>query len=197
MVSDNPSPEPAAASAAIEDHRAYLMRYALLQLRNQTAAEDVVQETLLAALEGSARFSGKSALRTWLTGILKHKIVDLLRRQAREQPLTRGDGDEAHGETEALEILFHQDGHWDHFPRDWGAPDQAFENKQFWAVFEECARNMPARTARAFMMREVMDLTTEEICKELGITATNCWVMLHRARLSFRECLETRWFARA
>ena len=99
----------------IEQHRGYLMRYALLQLRNRTAAEDAVQETLLAAVEGAARFSGKSSV----------------------------------------------------------------------------------KTARVFVMREVMELSTEEICKELGITATNCWVMLHRTRLSLRECLESKWFGKS
>lgn len=193
----NPGSTRAADASEIEQHRGYLLRYALLQLRNQTAAEDVVQETLLAALEGGARFAGRSALRTWLTGILKHKIVDQLRRQAREQPYARDDGGEAQSDTEAIEALFHQNGHWQQFPRDWGSPDHTFENKEFWAVFERCAQNMPPRTARVFMMREVMDLTTEEICKELGITATNCWVMLHRARLSLRQCLETTWFGRA
>lgn len=180
----------------LEQHRSYLLRYALLQLRNRTTAEDVVQETLLAALEGGTRFSGRSALRTWLTGILKHKIVDQLRRQAREQPYARDGGDESQSETEAIEALFQEDGHWQRFPRDWGSPERAFENKAFWAAFEQCARNMPQRTARVFVLREVMDLSTEEICKELGITATNCWVMLHRARLAFRECLETNWFGK-
>jgi RNA polymerase sigma-70 factor (ECF subfamily) len=194
MHADN---APATDMAGIEQHRSYLLRYALLQLRNPTAAEDAVQETLLAALEGGARFAGKSALRTWLTGILKHKIVDQLRRQTREQPYANDGGDEASSETEAIEELFHRDGHWQQFPRDWGSPDRAYENSEFWAAFEKCAQGLPQRTARVFMMREVMDLSTEEICKELNITATNCWVMLHRARLAFRECLETNWFGKA
>jgi RNA polymerase sigma-70 factor (ECF subfamily) len=196
MADANPPNVPAQAldPAAIEPHRSYLMRFALLQLRDQTAAEDLVQETLLAAVEGSAKFSGKSSVKTWLTGILKHKIVDHLRRRAREQPLSR-DGDDAdRSEADTLDALFAEDGHWRNFPRDWGDPHRSLENKKFWEVFEMCSRLMPARTARVFVMREVMELTTEEICKELGITATNCWVMLHRARLSLRECLELKWF---
>ena len=180
----------------IEQYRGYLIRYALLQLRDQTAAEDAVQETLLAAVEGGGRFSGKSSVKTWLTGILKHKIIDHLRRQSRETPLAASD-DPERSEAEAIDALFAADGHWRDFPRSWDDPDQSLENKNFWEVFEMCAGLMPVKTARAFVMREVMELSTEEICKELGITATNCWVMLHRARLSLRECLELKWFGKS
>lgn len=180
--------------AAIERERTYLLRYAQLQLRNPAQAEDVVQETLLAAIEGAARFSGKSSLRTWLTGILKHKIIDHLRRSAREQPLT-GAGDDR-PEAEAVDALFAKDGHWREMPAQWGNPDTALENSRFWAAFEMCVQRLPERTARVFMMREIMDMQTEEICKELNITATNCWVMLHRARLTLRECLELQWFGK-
>jgi len=196
----NNNPPNAGASrvtpSAIEQFRGYLMRYALLQLRDPTAAEDVVQETLLAAVEGSDRFSGKSAIKTWLTGILKHKIIDQMRRQSREQPLIQDD-DDGRSETDVVDALFRVDGHWQNAPVNWGDPGKALENKKFWEIFEMCAKLMPVKTARVFMMREVMELSTDEICKELGITATNCWVMLHRARLSLRECLESRWFGKA
>ena len=178
----------------LQQCRPYLLRYALLQLRDQDLAEDAVQETLLAALEGNARFTGKSSPRTWLTGILKHKIIDILRRKSREQPLISSDDE---SETDAVDALFKDDGHWRQFPSDWGNPEKSLEDKKFRAVFELCSRLMPARTARAFMMRELMELTTEDICKELDITPTNLWVMLHRARLSLRECLEIKWFGGA
>ncbi len=172
-------------------YRPYLLRYALLQLRNQDLAEDVVQETLLAALEGRARFSGNSSPKTWLTGILKHKIIDVIRRKSREQPLAAGeDGDES----ETVDTLFKGDGHWQQMPARWGNPEQALENRKFWEIFELCSRLMPERTARVFMLREVMEFTTEEICQELAITPTTLWVILHRARLSLRECLEIKWF---
>ena len=178
----------------IEQHRSYLLRYASLQLRDVGAAEDAVQNTLVAALEGLGRFSGKSSVKTWLTGILKHKIIDHMRRQAREQPLISGDADS--NEAEAADALFLDNGHWRQPPSNWGDPDKALENKAFMAVFEQCAKNMPAKTARAFMMREVMELSTEDICKELEVSTTNCWVILHRARLSLRECLEVKWFGK-
>jgi RNA polymerase sigma-70 factor (ECF subfamily) len=183
---------PAAQPAAIEQERAYLLRYALLQLRNPAQAEDAVQETLLAALEGRERFSGRSSLRTWLTGLLKHKIIDHLRRSGREQPLVSADDDRS--EADAVDALFVEDGHWREFPAQWGSPAKAFENSRFWSAFELCLQRLPARTAKVFTMREVMEMTTDEICQELDITTTNCWVMLHRARLMLRECLEMTWF---
>lgn len=182
--------------AALEQYRSYLVRYAQAQLRDAVAAEDAVQETLLAAIEGGSRFSGKSSVKTWLTGILKHKIIDHLRRQSREQPLN-AHGDDERTEAEVIDAMFKADGHWQTFPGHWANPDQSLENKKFWEVFEMCAGAMPARIARVFMMRELMELSTEEICKELGISATNCWVMLHRARLSLRECLELKWFGKS
>lgn len=181
--------------AEIERERSYLLRYARLQLRDPAQAEDAVQETLLAALEGAARFAGKSSLRTWLTGILKHKIIDHLRRAGREQPLTGANDDRS--EAEAVDALFAADGHWREFPAQWGNPAAALENSRFWIAFEQCTQRLPARTARVFMMREIMDMPTEEICKELDISATNCWVMLHRARLTLRECLELQWFGKS
>ena len=190
FASSRTSPE----RSEIEQHRTYLLRYASLQLRDAGAAEDAVQNTLVAALEGLGRFSGKSSVKTWLTGILKHKIIDHMRRQAREQPLISGDADS--NEAEAADALFLENGHWRQPPSNWGDPDKALENKAFMAAFEECAKNMPAKTARAFMMREVMELSTEDICKELEVSTTNCWVILHRARLSQRECLEVKWFGK-
>ena len=192
VATTNSSPD----ASEIERHRTYLLRYASLQLRDAGAAEDAVQDTLIAALEGRDRFSGKSSLKTWLTGILKHKIIDHLRRQSREQPLIAGDTGGDHSEAEAVDALFLEDGHWRQPPSNWGDPDKALENKAFMAVFEQCAKNLPAKTARAFMMREVMDLSTEDICKELEVSTTNCWVILHRARLSLRECLEMKWFGK-
>jgi len=177
----------------IQQHRSYLLRYAVLQLRNPEQAEDVVQETLLAALEGRARFAGGSSLKTWLTGILKHKILDAIRRKSREKPLEPA-GDDDH---DAVDALFKQDGHWREMPATWGDPEQALENRKFWEIFELCARLLPERTARLYMLREVMEMTTEEICQEFGITPTNLWVILHRARLVLRECLEIKWFGAA
>lgn len=179
---------------SMEEYRAYLLRFAQMQLRDVTAAEDVVQETLLAAFQSGNRFAGRSSVRTWLTGILKHKIIDHLRRHFRDQPLEDTEGDADGARQDFAEEVFAENGHWYSFPAKWAAPDKSFENAQFWSVFETCIQGLPERAARVFVMREVMELSTDEICKELAITATNCWVMLHRARLSLRECLESSWF---
>ena len=174
----------------LEEERGYLLRYARLQLREPQAAEDAVQETLLAALAGESGFGGRSNLRTWLTGILKHKIVDAIRKASREAPLaTDQDGDD-------FEALFDERGHWREFPPAWGDPDAALNEKQFFVKLEECLARLPEKTARAFMMREHMGFETGEICKELDITATHCWVLLYRARMALRECLEVNWFGK-
>lgn len=175
--------------AKLEGQRAYLMRYATLQLRDADRAEDCVQETLLAALAGEAGFGGRSDLRTWLTGILKHKIVDAIRRSSREPAVAL----EPEGDESDFDALFDPRGHWTEAPSAWERPDGALERSQFLAALEACLEQLPARTARAFMMREHMGLETEEICKELGITSTNCWVMLYRARMALRLCLEQTW----
>ncbi|TAK42065.1 MAG: sigma-70 family RNA polymerase sigma factor [Betaproteobacteria bacterium] len=176
--------------AQVESERPYLLRYALRQLRDPDAAEDAVQEALLAALAGGAGYSGQSKLRTWLTGILKHKIVDAIRRASREQPLAAGDEDDA-GDFDAL---FDRRGHWQDPPQAWDDPDGALHQKQFLTALEACLAALPANTARAFLLREHLGMETGEICKDLGITPTHCWVLLYRARMALRLCLETNWF---
>ncbi len=175
----------------IEKHRPYLLKFAMFQLRDSSAAEDAVQETLLAAIQGAQSFAGQSALRTWLTGILKHKIIDHLRRQSREAPL-RGDDEEF--SLEDLDCLFLSNGHYAERPENWGSPDAALNQTKFFEALELCMQGLPDKSAKAFMMREVMGMETGEICKSLNITATNCWVLLYRARMALRACLEAGWF---
>ena len=180
----------------LDKHRPQLVKFAMVQLRNATHAEDVVQETLLAAVQGAERFAGQSSVRTWLIGILKHKIMDHFRRQSREAPLPDLDEDIS---LEDLDARFRPDGHFLENPAfapgaDWGDPDAALSQSRFFEVLEECMARLPAKTARVFNMREIMGMETEEICKELGITATNAWVMLYRARMGLRDCLQAKWF---
>ncbi len=184
-------PQPPDLRAQIEALRPYLLRYARLQLRDAAAAEDAVQEALLAALAAEASYAGRSNLRTWLTGILKHKIVDAIRRQSREPAQLPA---EAEGDPAEFDALFDRRGHWEEAPDAWEQPEGALQQKQFLAALEACLRALPERTARVFMMREHLGLDTSEICKELGITPTHCWVMLHRARMALRLCLEANWF---
>ena len=189
------SPENAAVAtklrAEIEALRPYLLRYASLELRNREQAEDAVQETLLAALAAEASFAGRSNLRTWLTGILKHKIVDTIRRSSRERTLESAEGEAG---IEDLEARFDETGHWREPPQAW--PEQALEDKQFLRALEKCLALLPARTGQVFLMREHLGFETADICKELAITPTHCWVLLYRARMALRECLEKGWLGR-
>jgi RNA polymerase sigma-70 factor (TIGR02943 family) len=172
-------------------HRPYLLRFARLQLRNDTWAEDAVSETLLAALSKPQSFGNRSQLRTWLVGILKHKVIDLLRQRKREVAL---DTDEGDGNEELDALMFKADGHYQSAPADWGDPQQELSTRQFFLVLEACTEKLPAAMGRVFLMREWLELSSDEICKELALTPTNLYVQLHRARLRLRECLELNWF---
>lgn len=173
----------------LESERPYLLRYASLQLRDSSLAEDAVQETLVAALAGEATFQGRASLRTWLTGILKHKIIDAIRRLTRDAGAAAVDTD-----TAEFDALFVGDGHWADPPATWADPDASLVQTRFFAALEKCLERLPQKTAQAFMMREHLGLETAEICKELAVTPTHCWVLLYRARMALRECLEKDWF---
>ncbi|GAB2859913.1 RNA polymerase factor sigma-70 [Pseudoduganella ginsengisoli] len=175
----------------LEAMRPQLVRFALLQLRNESLAEDAVQDALIAVLEQPDRFQGQSSLRTYVTGILKFKIIDCLRAATRERPIEYG---EDQSEDDVIDALFLADGHTVDMPRQWGNPDQTLEQKDFFRVLEICLEKLPAKAARIFMMREWLELETEEICKELAISSSNAWVLLYRARLRLRECLDLNWF---
>jgi RNA polymerase sigma-70 factor (ECF subfamily) len=145
---------------------------------------------LLAGLEAQEKFAGKSSVKTWLTGILKHKIVDSIRRSSRESTVVA----DPLAEASEFDALFDATGHWAEAPAAW--PDNSLEQKQFFAVLEDCLARLPAKTAQAFMMREHMGSDTDEICQELAVTPTHCWVLLYRARMALRECLQANWFGK-
>jgi RNA polymerase sigma-70 factor (ECF subfamily) len=178
--------------AQLEALRPQLVRFALLQLRNEALAEDAVQDALMAVLEKPDSFRGQSSLRTFVTGILKFKIIDNLRAASRERQVDSADGQ---SEDEAIDaLLFVADGHTREMPRQWGDPDGTLVQKDFFRVLEVCLEKLPSQTARIFMMREWLELDTDEICKELAVSASNVWVILYRARLRLRECLDLNWF---
>ena len=185
-----------AQSDMLATHRPYLFRYALSKLRRTDAAEELVQDTLMAALEARASFRGDSEPRTWLTGILKHKIVDWQRREARNPLRTSATrcADAADDCEDTCDMLFDSAGGWVTPPSTWPNPEESLENQRFRELMDRCLAALPAATARAFYLREVEGLATEEICAELGISESNCWVMLYRARMSLRRSLEQRWF---
>ena len=183
----------------VDEHGDYLFKYALVRLRDAAKAEDMVQETFLAALKGGKSFSGKSAEKTWLVGVMKNKIADYYRKTSRETSFT--------------DLEFYQDeesarfvsegprrGGWIHElgPIEWDpAPGSNLDNQAFWETFLECASKLPKNINAAFCMREIDDIDSREICRILNISENNLWVMLHRARMALRRCLETNWFGKA
>ena len=180
-------------AAELDAHRRYLLRVARLQLRDADLAEDVVQETIVAALSARERFSGRSSVKTWLTGILKHKIVDAIRQKQRQPIIAATFDDET--DLDEFDPLFKDNGAWEAPPADWGDPENALSRAEFMGIMDLCLERLPPNTARVFLMREVLELETHEICKELAITANNLWVILYRARMALRQCLEQNWFS--
>jgi len=179
----------AARARELEDLRPALLRIARLHLRNDAWAEDAVSETLLAALESRTVFEGRSKLKTWAVGILKHKIIDTFRARKREEPLADGEDD---GGLE--DGIFKEDGHYRDWPKEWSTPETQLSRNQFLEILEVCVQQLPPAQGRIFLMREWLELPTDEICNQLSITTTNAGVLLHRARLRLRECLNLNWF---
>ncbi len=178
----------------LEALRRQMHKFATLQLSDSHLAEDAVQEALMGALKNAKSFTGRSALKTWVFAILKNKIADVLRQKQRlvfASSLMHEDED-----SEDFSELFDAGGHWqsDGKPVSWGNPQDALHQGQFWKVFEICLENLPGKQGRVFMMKEFVELDASEICVEVNITVSNLNVLLHRARLRLRECLENRWF---
>jgi RNA polymerase sigma-70 factor (ECF subfamily) len=182
----------------VDRHGDCLYRYALLRLRTPELAADVVQETFLEALGAQGSFQGRSSERTWLIGILRHKILDHFRKSGREQALL-GLGAEAEVEVEpraaGLEPGFDPRGRWKTIPGSWtGEPSRVLETREFWDVFGRCLARLPRGLADAFFLREVDGLKAEEVQELLGISPANLWARLCRARAQLRRCLEIGWF---
>ena len=158
--------------AQLAEHRPLLFRYALLQLPDSELADDAVQETLLAAWQASSNFKGKAGLRTWLIGILKHKIADHWRRSSREvirSEIEVSDHDNDNDE----EDFFLSNGHWNGDPSTWQDPEAALKQQEFWAIYETCQNNLPPKMAKVFMLRELVGLEADEICRETGLSNAN------------------------
>lgn len=177
--------------AWLDRHGDALYAYALLRVKEPATAEDLVQDSLLAALKSVANYRGESTERTWLTGILKHKIMDYVRKRYREIPL-ENDGEESnHNEDQ----WFDESGHWLHRPGHWESPEQSLENRQFWRSMNDCVEKLPESLRMVYVLREFDEMETDEIIETLGVTSrNNLWVMLSRARMQLRACLEINWF---
>lgn len=174
----------------LDQYGNYLYRFALARIKDQAVAEDLVQETFLAALHGRKNFKGRSAVKTWLSAILKYKIVDYLRKKSREQLISDTDTI-----TESVDGFFHRNGNWKIRPEKWNLdPSKIYEQREFLDTLYKCLSELPDRLSKAFVLREMEGYSTKEICNDLQVSATNSWVMLYRARMFLRRCLELFWF---
>lgn len=177
----------------VDTHGSALLAYATPRVRDQQTAEDLVQDTFLAALK-AGNFRGDAQERTWLIAILRNKICDHFRKLARERTHQGGDENDPVEDGWYAPHMGFMEG-WRSPPKGWVVDDEALlSNREFWQIFHECLRGLPSRQAAAFVLRMMEDVDAEKVCQDLDITATNLWVMLHRARGRLRSCLEERWF---
>ena len=183
----------ARADAWLTDHGDYLYRYAQSRVFDTHHAEDLVQDTLLTGLKKLSEFRGQSTERTWLTGILRFKILEHHRRRAREEA---SEGEEIEGQI--LKAWFDADGHWKHNASTTGLnwkpdPRSDLDRKEFWEVLQTCIGKLPAKAQAVFVQRQLEDQDTKTVTSELGISESNLWVLLHRARNLLKHCLQQNW----
>ena len=184
----------------IERYSDYLYSYAYIRLRKEEVAQDLVQDTFFSALKAKDTFLHNASEKTWLVSILKRKIIDYYRKKSTQnelnildKPTEGGDGTMNH----FFENSAAKQGHWASgaTPDTWGKTfETSVESEEFYDILKRCITKLPEKTAAAFTMKNMDDLDTEEICKELNITPSNYWVMMHRAKLMLRECMEKNWF---
>ena len=180
----------------VDQYGDFLYHFSLSRIKDPSLAEDLVQETFLAALKARKNFQGRSTARTWLIAILKHKIVDHIRKQVREHTSDKLASMLDTAANDPVDSSFNDEGDWRIRPSKWAIdPMKLYEQKEFMDILYQCLGELPERQAEAFMMREIDGLSTEEICKVLNISATNSWVMLYRARMWLRQCLENNWLS--
>lgn len=179
--------QPIAAADWVDEHGDYLLKFAWSRVRNRETAEDLVQETFVAAIRAYAAFSGKSSLRTWLTGILKNKIVDHFRSNSKFS-LETG--------TDEIPLYFGRNDHWIQPPGKWSVndPSMVLREKELRQVLQSCLAALPDGLAQAFVLRDIEDLEADEVCRLLSMTAGSLYTALHRARFRIRRCVELNWF---
>lgn len=177
----------------LTDLRQQMLKFAILQLSSFQQAEDVVQEALVSALQHTDSFSGRSAFKTWVFAILKNKIVDLIRKKSRMVTMSELFHDD---ESElSIDALFDSSGHWHKYeaPQAWQNPEEMMEQQDFWIIFDACLNHLPAKYAQVFMLREVIELSSDEICQKLELSVSHLNVLMYRSRVKLRECLENKW----
>jgi RNA polymerase sigma-70 factor (ECF subfamily) len=181
----------------VELHGDYLFRYAMMRLRDAAKAEDAVQDTFLAALKGGKNFAGRSAEKSWLVGILKNKICDYYRKAGRETPFTDLEFYSDEESDRFVPVGLFKDS-WIHElgPQEWTNPGASLDREIFWQTFRDCANKLPKKVGAVFTLREVDGIEGREVCALLNISENNLWVMLHRARMALRRCMEVNWFGK-
>lgn len=190
-VSEN-SITPLNPESWVDRHGDYLYSFAHFRVQDQASAEDLVQETFIAALQNQKKYKGKASERTWLIAILKNKIIDHFRKQSREQPT-----DEIERFLNMPDDLFNAAGKWVNGPGKWSfTPSVLYDKKEFWRALQECLKLLPKRLSRAFILREMDGMNHREICKVLKVSSSNSWVLLYRARMGLKKCLGSSWFDR-
>ncbi len=172
----------------VERYGDMLYRYTLVRVKDSVAAEEIVQVTLLAALQSKNSFAGRSTEKSWLFGILKHKIMDHFRqlKNQRAHELTPDD------DADPYENAYDATGHWITPPRDWETnPEKAAENAELLEALALCLDGLSEKFRNIFVLKEIEGMKSDDICKEMEINPTNLWVILHRARNQLKKCLET------
>lgn len=175
----------------LDEHGDYLFRFAVLRLKNIASAEDLVQDTLLSALSAMESYSANASVRTWLTSIIKNKMIDHWRRQGRE--IAAADLMDDAEDDGSLDNFFDKNGRWTDMPNAYPDPDSALESKQFWSIFEHCLSKLTPQQARVFIAKEMHGLDNEEISLSYSVSSSNIWVLMHRARVALGKCLEIHW----
>tara|TARA_B100001123_G_C15227661_1_gene993834 strand:- start:846 stop:1451 length:606 start_codon:yes stop_codon:yes gene_type:complete len=191
-ASQNPS-DSLDPSTWVEAYGDYLWRFALMRVNNPSVAEDLVQETFLAGIKSLKNFGGRSTLKTWLTGILKFKVMDYYRKSTREKSFTQLSSFYDDEESEH----FGEDGHWlhgDFSPADWSAEQwENFDRQEFMNQLMACSEKLPPKIRQVYIMREIDGIESKDITEQLNITPQNLWTILHRARMALRKCLQDNW----
>ena len=195
-TSASPTEHPAEGTALdptkwVDRHGDYLFRYAFGRVRRSEAAEELVQEALLAAWRGRASFRGRASERSWLTAILKRKVIDWLRAAVRDRKRQEEKADDSWADK-----LFTSGGRWKRGPDEWASdtPESGIERDEFWTAVAGCTQKLPTRLRDVFVLWHLEEQSSDDVCRAAGVTTNNLWVMLYRARLRMWRCLSRAWY---
>ncbi|MDP1691354.1 MAG: sigma-70 family RNA polymerase sigma factor [Burkholderiaceae bacterium] len=174
--------------------RVKLLRHARFAVHDDSLAEDLVQETLIAVVQQHTARRGDASLVTWATAILKNKVADWYRSPHRKRMVQLAAEDARIDD--AIDALYNADGAYTEAVPAWQQPDNHTEQKQMMTVLDRCLAHLPRQTGRVFMMREWLGFETAEICQRAGVSADNCRMILHRARMALRACMQRDWIGK-